>query len=112
MKILDVRQAPPAPNPHGVRVAKVYDDPSAVAMHITLEPGEALKPHKTPVDVFFYVLEGEPSVTVGKETVRVPADRLVESPATVPHYIANETGAVARILVVKAPRPTTETKLL
>ena len=112
MKIVDVLAAPSAPNPHGVRVSKVYDDESAVAMHISLEPGEGLRMHVTPVDVFFYVLEGTPSITVGKETERVPAARLVESPARVPHTIVNDAASPARILVVKAPRPTSETKLL
>ena len=81
-------------------------------MHITLQPGEALKPHITPVDVFFYILEGSPEVLVGDEKIQVQADSLVESPKDVVHCLYNNSNAVARILVVKAPRPSTQTKLL
>jgi len=45
-------------NPHMVDVRKLYDKESAQIMHMTLKPGQSLKPHKTPVDVVFYILEG------------------------------------------------------
>ncbi len=97
---------------HKVDVRKLYDKDSAQAMHITLQPGEALKPHITPVDVFFYVLEGTPEILVGKEKVEVQSDSLVESPKGIVHCLYNNSINVARILVVKAPKPTTQTKLL
>ena len=52
-------------------------------MHITLQPGEALKPHSTPVDVFFYILEGSGDVDIGGERQTVHADCLVDSPANI-----------------------------
>lgn len=99
-------------NPHKVDVRKMYDKESAQAMHITLQPGEALKPHITPVDVFFYVLEGTPEILVGEEKVQINADMLVESPKDIVHCIYNHSPLVARILVVKVPRPTIQAKLL
>jgi quercetin dioxygenase-like cupin family protein len=51
------RNEPIKENPHGVDVRKLYDNPAAQIMHMTLKPGESLKPHKTPVDAVFYVLE-------------------------------------------------------
>ncbi len=98
--------------PHKVDVRKMYEKETAQAMHITLKPGEALKPHITPVDVFFFVLEGTPDILVGKEKVRVEADTLVESPKDIVHCLYNNSDAVARILVVKAPKPTAQAKLL
>ena len=85
---------------------------NAVAVHITLEPGENLKPHRTPVDVFFYILEGGPTVEIDGERQKVKADHLVESPANIRHCIYNETAHRARILVVKAPKPTKPTQVL
>ncbi len=58
MKITDVAKVLSGPNPHHVDARKIYESPHAVAVVITLKPGEALKKHITPVDVFFYVLEG------------------------------------------------------
>ncbi len=98
--------------PHKVDVRKLYDDPSAQLMHITLQPGEALKPHKTPVDVFFYVLEGTPTVQVGEESQSFEKDNLIESPAHIVHNLSNESSSPARILVCKAPRPEQKTRIL
>lgn len=60
MKIREVKQVEPSKTPHNVDVRQIYDTDSAQAVHITLQAGESLKPHITPVDVFFYVLEGTP----------------------------------------------------
>ncbi len=92
-------------NPHNVTVTKLYDTEHAQVMHITLQPGESLKRHITPVDVFFYILEGTPDIEIGEERETVPTDFLVESPAMIPHCIYNEGEAVARIMVTKVPKP-------
>jgi quercetin dioxygenase-like cupin family protein len=99
-------------NPHQVDVRKLYDHDNAQVMHITLMPGQSLKPHSTPVDVFFYILEGTPEVLVGDETVLVEKDNLVESPKDIIHSLANNSDSVARILVVKAPKPVAKAKIL
>jgi mannose-6-phosphate isomerase-like protein (cupin superfamily) len=112
MKIVKVSEVQITETPHKVDVRKLYEKDSAQAMHITLQPGEALKPHITPVDVFFFILEGTPEVLVGKEKVLVEANSLVESPKDIVHCLYNNSDKVARILVVKAPKPTTQAKLL
>lgn len=99
-------------NPHHVDVRKLYDKDSAQVMHITLKPGESLKPHKTPVDVAFYILEGTPNIHIGEESSEAGKDDLIESPADIVHYISNESKALARIMVIKAPRPEKQTKVL
>ena len=80
-------------------------------MHMTLQPGERLKPHATPVDVTFYVLEGSPTIHVGDESATMEKDTLIESPAHIMHNISNESQVLARILVIKAPRPVQATKI-
>jgi mannose-6-phosphate isomerase-like protein (cupin superfamily) len=112
MKIAEVHKTPIVETPHKVDVRKLYDSESAQAMHITLQPGESLKPHITPVDVFFYILEGTPDVRVGDETIPVRKDSLVESPKGIVHCLSNQSDVVARILVVKAQKPTSQAKLL
>ena len=42
----------------------------------------------------------------------VGKDMLVESPAKIPHRWSNESSSVFRVLVVKVPKPTEETRLL
>ena len=112
MKITEVSKIVPGPNPHHVDARKIYDSPHAIAVVITLQPGESLKKHMTPADVFFYVLEGAATVEIGTEKATCTKDMLIESPARIPHRWINESNAVFRVLVVKVPRPTEETKIL
>jgi mannose-6-phosphate isomerase-like protein (cupin superfamily) len=112
MKITDVAKVVSGPNPHHVDARKIYDSPHATAVVITLKPGESLKKHLTPVDVFFYVLEGEGVVEIGDEKKSVGKDTLVESPARIPHRWMNESTQPFRVLVVKVPGPTEDTRLL
>ena len=112
MKIIDVANVISGPNPHHVDARKIYDSPHAVVVVITLKPGESLKKHITPVDVFFYVLEGSCVIEIGSERQTVGKDMLVESPARIPHRWMNESPSLFRVLVVKVPRPVEETKVL
>ncbi len=112
MKVIEVSQAKINQNPHGVEARKIYDTEHAQAVVITLKPGERLKKHITPVDVFFYVLEGRGIVEIGEEKQEVGADTLIDSPAKVPHCWYNQSDADLRVLVVKVPRPTSQTKVL
>lgn len=112
MKIVDAKKAQSSPNPHHVDARKLCEIPHAVVVLITLQPGESLKKHMTPVDVIFYVLQGTGVVEIGEERETVKKDTLVESPARIPHRWINESTSVFRVLVIKVPKPTEETKLL
>ncbi len=78
-------------------------------MHLHLKAGESLKPHITPVDVAFYVLEGSPTIMVENEKVQVKKDDIIESPKDIIHCIYNETDEDVRVLVMKLPKPTAKT---
>lgn len=112
MKITRVSDAPVQPNPHGVDARKLYDSPHAQAVVLTLQPGEQLKRHITPVDAIFFVLEGTGIVEVGDEKEEVGANTLIDSPAKIPHCWYNRSDAVLRVLVVKVPRQVEPSKLL
>jgi quercetin dioxygenase-like cupin family protein len=112
MKVTNVLKVVPDPNPHHVDARKVYDTEHATAVVITLQPRETLKKHSTPVDVFFYVLEGSGMVEIGDEKQSVVKDMIIESPARIPHLLFNDSKTVFRVLVVKVPKPTEATKLL
>ncbi len=112
MKITTVTETSIKETPHKVDARMLYDKDSAQAVHIQLNPGESLKPHITPVDVFFFVIEGNPDVLVGTEKRKVEENSLVESPKDIVHCIYNNSNKIVRVLVVKAPKPTTQTKML
>lgn len=112
MKIVKALKAPETPNPHDVSARGLHNTEHVQVSMVTLKPGEALKRHVTPVDVFFYILEGEGVVEIGDEQERVSTDMLIDSPARIPHRLLNEGDSDFRFLVVKTPRPTRATKVL
>ena len=97
MKIVDARSAPVSPNPHGVYAAMIHDTPDAQAVHITLQPGEALKLHAIPGSIFF-VLEERGIVKTSGEQQEVVADTLIENLARIPHRLTNESDSMFRFL--------------
>lgn len=112
MKAIDVNSFPLNPNPHGVETRKFHENEHVQAVQITLKPGEQLKKHITPVDVFFYVLEGTGIVEIGDEKKEVVKDMYVDSPANIPHCWYNESQEILKVLVVKTPCPVNKARIL
>ncbi len=112
MKFFKWQDVEVKPNPHGVDARMLYDSEHVQLVHILLKPRERLKRHITPVDVVFFVLEGKGIVEIGDERQEVEAGTVIESPARIPHCWYNESDSVLRVLVVKAPRPKEQTKIL
>lgn len=112
MKIVDAHDVEPTPNPHEVDVRNLHSTEHVQTVLITLQSGESLKLHATPVDAFFYVLEGEGIVEIGEEQETVTQDQLIHSPARIPHRLWNEGDGVFRFLVVKTPRQKEKSRLL
>ena len=110
--MVEARKASLVSNPHGVKTSRIYDHENAQVIYMEMQPGQSLKKHITPVDVFFYILEGKVVVEIGDESREAAADTLVESPAGIPHRLMNEGGTNARLLVVKAPRQAEATRVL
>ncbi|MBN1327569.1 MAG: cupin domain-containing protein [Candidatus Cloacimonetes bacterium] len=112
MEIRNYQNLEMADNPHGIQSSKIYDQDHAIIMHLLLKAGESLKPHITPVDVAFYVLEGKPTILVGEEKVQVKKDDIIESPKDIVHCIYNDTDVDVRVLVMKMPKPTAKTVMV
>jgi len=101
MKITKIAETDTFNNPHKVAAKKIFESPQATVIHMALNPGESLNSHVTPVDVVFYILEGEPTIEIGDEREKVSVDSIIESPADIPHCVYNESDTLARFLVVK-----------
>ena len=109
MEIRNYKDLEAAKTPHGINAYKLYDKDPALIMHLHLKAGESLKPHITPVDVAFYVLEGSLTIMIEDEKVQVKKDDIIESPKDTIHCIYNETDEDVRVLVMKLPKPITKT---
>jgi quercetin dioxygenase-like cupin family protein/Pyruvate/2-oxoacid:ferredoxin oxidoreductase delta subunit len=99
------KDIPPVLDKPGKLGVKVYDAPEGEIVYMALEPGAVIAPHITPVNVAFYVLEGTITLQIGDEKQAFPADTVIDSPKDIPHAVYNESGAPARILVIKMPKP-------
>jgi mannose-6-phosphate isomerase-like protein (cupin superfamily) len=109
MNIHKLSDADVMKNAHGVDLRNLYDAETAYVSVLTLRPGEQLKRHITPVDVAFYILEGQGIVEIGEEKMSVGKDTLIESPKDIPHCWYNESGGNLRVLIIKAPKPRKKT---
>ncbi len=103
MKTVKVQKTEPFQNAHMVDARKIYASPNAEVIHMTLSPGQSLKKHTTPVDVFFYILEGKGAVEIGEETQEVEKDTIIDSPKNIPHLLRNTGQDAFRFLVIKLP---------
>ena len=112
MKIVNVDDVNIADTPHKVDVRKLMSYEHATIVRIELKSGEALKMHVTPVDVCFFILDGDGIVQIGKEKEKVKKNQLIFSPANIPHTLMNESDSNFNFLVIKTPTPTSETKML
>lgn len=72
---------------------------------LAFEPGQGLPVHTTPVDVFFYVIEGTPTIKVGDEEKEISSGNIVLSPKNIPHTVKNESDEDTKVFVVKTPNP-------
>ncbi len=104
MKIIKVEETNSFQNAHGVDARRIYETRDAEVIHMALMSGQALKRHTTPVDVFFYILEGKGTVEIGDEVQEVEKDTIVDSPKGIPHLLRNTGEGVFRFLVVKLPK--------
>ena len=94
---------------HNVDARNLYNTKDAMITVITLEPGQSLKKHITPVDVAFYVLKGKGVVQIGEEKAAVVENMLIESPKDILHCWNNESNDDLIIMVIKAPKPNKKT---
>jgi len=112
LEITKVSETATSKNPHGVDARPIYSHENALVIILTLKAGESLRRHITPVDVFFYVLDGKGIVEVGDEKKEVGKDTIVHSPAKIVHCWYNESDKPLRIMVAKTPKPKESTILL
>ena len=113
MQIVHAWDAPEIQTPHKISSRKLMAYEHALVVMLDLKPHETLLPHITPVDVFFYILDGKGEVKIGDEIQSVKKDDVIFSPLGIVHLLRNTHDSNNfRILVVKTPKPATETKLL
>lgn len=89
---------------------KLIQEDDVEVVLLAFQPGQGLPVHTTPhhttpVDVFFYVIEGKPTIKVGDEEKAVSDENIVLRPKNIPHTVKNESDDDTKVLVVKTPNP-------
>ena len=74
-------------------------------IHLTLRPGEEMEPHVQPVDVVFYILQGEGTLSVGNEITGITAGTTIHVKAGVTRAWHNRGQHPLNILVSKLLSP-------
>ncbi len=70
-----------------------------------MKPGESVRLHVTPVDVYLYILDGEGKMEIGDEVLTLSKDMIVYSPREIPHRVMNPGKEDLRFLAIKLPNP-------
>ena len=96
---LQLADAPKVPFNHDGRILYLSDKYQLV--HLTMQPGEEMEVHTQPMDVIFFVAEGEGSLIIGDEVVRAAANMTIYVKAGSPRGWKNTGGQTLRILVNK-----------
>jgi len=104
MEIIDLNKIEPKEEKFSAKRLIQQEEVQVVLLPFT--PGQGLKVHTTPVDVFFQVIQGTVEIQVGEETKEVPEGNIILSPKDIPHNVRNASEEEdAKILVVKTPNP-------
>ncbi len=101
MKTIKTSDVQPFENPHGVDGRKLFIGDNIQLVRLTLKPGEVIQPHSAPINVFFFVVEGEGICESGDEKVAVCKDTLIFSPPGTVHGWRNTGAGELKLLVSK-----------
>ena len=99
MKKISLEEAEKVPIDRDGRI--LYRAEKNELVHITLHPGQSIPLHSNAVDVIFFIIEGNATLTTDKETcILNPSDSLFIEKDT-NRGLANNTDRILRILVFK-----------
>ena len=79
------------------------DKPEMRIALMCLEPGQELTPHKAPLRLMMYVVEGKGTVTVGEEEIEAGERTCVLCDPLVPHGFKADKGSRFVVMAVVTP---------
>lgn len=87
--------------PFNLEGRKMYVNPKAEIIHLTIKSGEVVDIHTNPFDVVFYTLEGTATLNVDGKEYDLTKDCTLEIPKDIPRGMKNKTSDTLRVLVFK-----------
>jgi len=102
MEILDLKKLI-AFYPDKIGRDMLSDKPEMRIALMCLEAGQELKPHKAPMRLMMYCVEGKGTFTVGEESVEADEKTCVLCDPMVPHGFSADKGSRLVVMAVVTP---------
>ena len=82
----------------------LFESTNLDIVHLTLKTGDAIAPHSNPVDVVFFVVEGEGILTIEEETFQYKKGDCIPMKTGINRGWSNPNQADLKLLVIKMKR--------
>lgn len=102
MEILDLRKLMKF-NPERISREMLSDKPEMRIALMCLNPGQRLEPHKAPLRLLMYCVEGKGTFTVGEEKVEAEEKTCILCDPMVPHGFSADRGEKLVVMAVVTP---------
>ena len=79
------------------------DKPEMRIALMCLEPGQKLEPHKAPLRLLMYVVEGKGTFTVGDEQIEADEKTCIPCDPMVPHGFSADKGERLVVMAIVTP---------
>jgi quercetin dioxygenase-like cupin family protein len=97
--ISDLQTSPVVPI--HIEAHKLFTSGKTELIHLNFKPGEFMEKHVNPVDVIFYILEGNGTLEVENQAVEGQIGRCIFVPAGIERRWMNTGTAELKLLVIK-----------
>ncbi|RJQ15024.1 MAG: cupin domain-containing protein [Nitrospiraceae bacterium] len=102
MEILDLKKLIKY-YPDKISREMISDKPEMRIALMCLEPGQKLDPHKAPLRLLMYVVEGKGTITVGDESIEADEKTCIPCDPMVPHGFKADKGERLVVLAIVTP---------
>jgi quercetin dioxygenase-like cupin family protein len=90
-------------SPDRISREMLSDKPEMRVALMCLNPGQKLDPHKAPLRLMMYVVEGRGTITVGDEKIEAGEKTCILCDPLVPHGFAADKGEKLVVMAVVTP---------
>lgn len=102
MQILDLKKLIKF-HPDKISREMLDDKPEMRIALMCLEPGQKLEPHKAPLRLLMYVVEGKGTFTVGDELIEADEKTAIPCDPMVPHGFRADKGEKLVVMAIVTP---------
>jgi quercetin dioxygenase-like cupin family protein len=101
LELKNIKNITPVYEKDGVTGRKLTSGDNLEVIHMTMEKGSYLLPHKTPFDAEFYASSGSAVFVIGEKEFKAAEGSIIFCPGNIEHGIRNDTDHTITVLVIK-----------